>query len=141
METQDLIKTPGKKGRVIKSKDVGQKVNQKVLGLPKDIPTEEKSGYIEKKKKTVADIMAGQNLFCKLNWYYPGGKDAFPYDPKMQYVTRCYPYANGGQLLVDEPKNENEAKLLLEKKAPLMRQLKFRYVILLRGSEVIHELG
>lgn len=74
--------------------------------------------------------------FCKINWYYPGGREAFPGQSKMWTVDRCYPYAKGGQLLVDHvilPHKMQEAKL----KHKFFKAKKMRYVALDRGVEPI----
>lgn len=74
--------------------------------------------------------------FCKMNWYYPGGRDAFPGQQRMWTVDRCYPYAEGGQLLVDYvvlPHKMEEAKL----KHEFFKERNIKYVALDRGVERI----
>jgi len=74
--------------------------------------------------------------FCKVNWYYPGGREAFPGQQKMWTVDRCYPYAEGGQLLVDLvalPHKMQEAKI----KHEFFKKKNIRYVALDRGVEPI----
>jgi hypothetical protein len=39
--------------------------------------------------------------FCKVNWYYPGGREAFPLNQRLWTVDRYYPYAKDGGLLCD----------------------------------------
>jgi hypothetical protein len=74
--------------------------------------------------------------FCKINWYYPGGREAFPAQPRMWTVDRCYPYTKQGQILVDIvilPHKREEAK----KKHEYFKTKGMRYVALDRGAEVI----
>lgn len=136
---QTVTRTKATKGRVLKAtKATEEAVNNKVLGKLPEKDIEGSSNEI--KKRFFSDTLVNGNLFCHINWYYPGGPEAFKYDTRLQYVSKCYPYAEGKKLLVDEAKNEAEAEWFKEKKTPLMKELKFRYVILLRGAEIYHEL-
>ena len=136
---EQVVKTPAKKGRVVKAKDVSNATNDSINEKLPERDDEKSSN--EQKKIFFSDSFIKGNLFCKINWYYPGGAEAFPFDARMQYVSKCYPYGQDGMVLIDEAKNEQEAAYFKEKKSPLMKRLKYRYVILLRGSEVFHELG
>lgn len=82
---------------------------------------------------TVAEKLAKSSIYYR-NWYYPEGKDTFPYDLRMRYVEKMFPYANGGILLVDEPRSEAEFTEC-ENKAKILRELGYRYIIVSEHSE------
>lgn len=140
----NIAPTAATRGRVVKAKDTSEKINKRVLGDPKKVTKAELPDEMQtppqRKPKTKAELLAGGTPFAKINWYYPGGKEAFPHDLRLQFVDKCYPYATGGQLLIDEPTNEYELDILVQKKLPLMKELKYRYAIILRGADVVHVL-
>jgi hypothetical protein len=79
----------------------------------------------------LAEKLAEDKL-CQLNYYYPGGKEAFPVHPEMQFVGKYYPYANGGPLFIDELRNFEKTNKFHEKKA-VMRKLGHRYLVISFG--------
>ena len=52
------------------------------------------------KGDTVFEKITEDGFFHR-NFYYPGGKLAFPDAPKMQYVERYYPHATKGPMAFD----------------------------------------
>lgn len=65
------------------------------------------------------------------NYKYTNANTIFPHsvDADKRFVSKCYPYAKGGLLLVDEPKNDKERVVMLEKHK-VLRKLGFRHVVL-----------
>lgn len=56
-------------------------------------------------------------------------------DVDQRFVSKCYPYAKGGLLLVDEPRNEREKIKAYEKQRKL-QGLGYRHVVLEDGMDV-----
>lgn len=96
---------------------------------------------MDKKAKRIPnpDLMtdiAGDHFYHK-NWYYPGGRDAFPLEPHLWYVDRFYPAAKCGPLLIDEPSTKGDIVDCERKKKAIKAGLK--YLIIKRG--MTFELG
>lgn len=89
---------------------------------------------------SIADRISG-NVFHYRNWYYPGGREAFEQDDRLRLVDKMYPFAEGGQLLVDEPTYPYQIENC-ERKRAVLKKLGFRYVIIRPGQtlqQVIEE--
>lgn len=76
------------------------------------------------------------NEFCKINWYYPGGREAFPGEPRMWMVDRCYPYLKEGQTLVDIVILDHKRKEA-KRKHKYFQSKGINYIALDRGAEII----
>lgn len=91
----------------------------------------------------LSDQIAGDSSCFYLNYYYPHGKEHFEDFPKLQYVSKFYPYADGGPLYVDEVRYEWEYKECLQKK-DVMDKYGMRYIILMpetKLEEALTQLG
>lgn len=73
-----------------------------------------------------------QDKFCHINYYYPGGREAFPMREDMRRVAKFYPYAKGGPLFVDDLVHKKDEPKISEKKE-IMKKLGHRYLILKQG--------
>lgn len=100
-------------------------------GKPKSAPEVDQDKPPKKRRVvelSIADRIAVDRFYF-LNQYYPGGKEAFPGNNRMQVTTKYYPYAQGGKLYVDEPVTDF---LIVEcrRKIPVMRKNGVRYVLI-----------
>lgn len=92
--------------------------------------TESKDDTPQRSEKTPAlrkILELSKDEFCKINWYYPGGREAFPTNQKLWTVDRYFPYARGGALLCDLialPHKLKEARM----KKPFLEEKGLRYV-------------
>ena len=101
-----------------------------------EMATEEKLAEIRRdavvlrrnKPGTLADRIAGSTFFY-VNWYYPEGRFEWPQHNNLRHVGRMYPHAEGGMLLVDEPKLPGDFENC-EMKAKVLRRLGYRYLII-----------
>lgn len=87
--------------------------------------------FREVEPRSMAEKIAKDKLYYR-NYYYPGGKGAFPEFPVLQTVDKFFPYAEGGPLFVDEVSRTTDTKLI-EKKTEVMRSLGHRYVAIMPG--------
>lgn len=64
---------------------------------------------LRKQFTSIQDQFAESNLYQR-NYKYRNADKMYPgeLDFDERIVTRCYPYAKGGMLLMDEPKNEKQ---------------------------------
>jgi hypothetical protein len=85
---------------------------------------------LRQKFVTLADQVAQHTLYFR-SYKYQGADKAYPdsIHALQRFVTKCYPYAKDGMLLVDEPKNEREAKLAFEKQK-VLKKLGFRHIVI-----------
>ena len=96
------------------------------------------------KSNSIYDKIAG-DTFYYLNYYYAGGKEKYPHDHQehMRRVSRFYPNAIGGAILMDEMRYPGDAADFAEK-AKIMKQFGFRYVIIDRSkkeSDILEQLA
>ena len=72
---------------------------------------------------------------------FPGADEAYPLvqDALCRFVSSYYPYAEGGPLYVDEPKNPTEVDRAYRRQK-IMRKLKHRYVIVEKDTTYEHLL-
>lgn len=77
--------------------------------------------------KTLAENIAGHH-FYHLNYYWPGCKQAFPMNGKLQHVDKFFPFAENGPLFVDEVKAQDNRDFKL--KNEVMKKLGHRYIVL-----------
>jgi|SRR6185437_675196 len=75
-----------------------------------------------------------QNKFCYLNWLVPGGASLFPQNWKLRQVRYYFPFAEGGPLLMDQPKNPIEEQMCREK-ADILRTKGMRYAYIGEGMD------
>lgn len=87
----------------------------------------------------IAEKIANDKL-CYLNWYFPRSAELFPNNASMRYVTRYFPYAEGGPLLVDEPRDGFEFELC-KQKAPILRAEGHRYLIVSHDTTLADALS
>lgn len=78
---------------------------------------------------TVGDQVA-EHTHYERNYKYPGADQLFPnwLDADQRIVTKCYPLAKKGMLLVSEPRHEAEVKKAWEKHK-ILRKLGFRHIV------------
>lgn len=141
------------------SKSKNPQISQKVVQRPDVIGTEFSVDYEKEEKKekaekssaqerkiqaiakksrqleTVAEKIA-EDKFCQRNHIWPGARQAFPFNSKMHYVDKFYPYAEGGPLFVDEPTRLSDLKQY-ELKAEAMKKLGHRYLVIKPGMTEI----
>jgi hypothetical protein len=85
---------------------------------------------LERRNKlhSMSDKIANSNFYY-LNWYYPEGRDEWPQHNNLRYVGKMYPYAEGGRLLIDEPRHSYEFEAC-EAKRPVLKKLGYRYLVI-----------
>lgn len=75
--------------------------------------------------------------FCKVNWYYPGGREAFPSNPRLWSVDRYFPYAEGKKGLLCDlvilPHKLKEAKM----KKPFLEKSGLKYVAITQNGTIL----
>lgn len=81
---------------------------------------------------TMSDQIAQHALYHR-NYKYPNGWKYFPANPEMHQVTKYYPLAVGGPLLVDEPRTEWEMVLAYEKQKTLKKS-GLRHIVIEKDS-------
>lgn len=88
---------------------------------------------------TLSDQIAESTLFFR-NYKYRGADQLFPKDIEFDWrvVTKAYPNAKGGLLLVDEPRNEYEMLIAYEKQKTLKKQ-GFRHIVI-EGDATLEDL-
>lgn len=86
---------------------------------------------------SIADRIAGSTFHYR-NWYYPGGREEFQQNEKLRYVEKMYPFAEGGQLLVDEPTHQFQIDAC-EMKRKFLQEKGFRYVII-RPNQTLEQV-
>ena len=75
---------------------------------------------IVKNLSPVSDQVAESTFYFR-NYKYQNADKLWPnfLDVDQKFITKCYPYAKGGMLLVDEPTNEKQKALCLKKQEVL----------------------
>src|SRR5271166_6551822 len=101
--------------------------------LDDDTPSHKRAilkAELRQKFITLADQVAESTTYFR-SYKYKGADKAYPYSlhALQRFTTKCYPYAKGGLLLVDEPRNEREEKLAFEKQKTL-KALGFRHIVI-----------
>lgn len=76
----------------------------------------------------VADQIA-KSTHWTMNWKWPGSDKEYPNHPDMRMVTKYYPYAVGGPLLVDEARDRKEAEQFFSKQK-ILKKLGFRHIVI-----------
>lgn len=77
---------------------------------------------------SISDIVANSKFYY-VNWYYPEGRKEWPQHNNLRHVQKMYPYAEGGPLLVDEPRLPYEF-INCEMKAKVLKRLGYRYLVI-----------
>ena len=75
---------------------------------------------------TIAGQVAGVTVYCR-NYKFRNAAEHFPHEPLMRTVDKFFQVAKGGPLYVDEPIDQQEAKLC-ERKAKALGKEGLRYV-------------
>lgn len=101
---------------------------REIIGDEKKVNLKEVNPTRKIRSSSMVEDIAGDNL-TYLNHYWPGCKEAFPSDQKLQTVHRYFPYAEGGPLYVDTPQ-QHEKLELYERKEKAMKERKLRYLLL-----------
>jgi hypothetical protein len=76
---------------------------------------------------SVAERIAESEIAYR-NFKFTGAEEAFPNEPAMRTVDQYFPYAVGGELLVDSPVTERE-RTNCARKASVLKKLGYRYLI------------
>lgn len=88
--------------------------------------------------QTVYEKLA-EDRFCYRNWYYPGGKETFPYSREMHVVDRFYPYAAGGPLAFDSVDRDAD-KTVFEIKREALKKAGIRYVMVKPDTDLLEAM-
>jgi hypothetical protein len=85
---------------------------------------------IDERKRliAIADKIA-EHTFYYRNWKWPDADQHFPNHVDLRFVDKCYPYAKGGMLLVDEPRDSVDADQSYMKQK-LLKKLGIRHIVL-----------
>lgn len=81
-----------------------------------------------------------QNKFCIMNWKWPHAESHFPNEPWMRSVSKYFPYAKGGPLLIEECELPYQIERA-ERKAKFLKQLGLRFMILKPGTTEAEDLA
>lgn len=112
--------------------DLGEISNESISEESEKIKEDRLITQYEVRKKfgTLSDQIAESNIYFR-NYRYPKGREIYPDDLQSDFriVTKAYPYAKGGMLLVDEPKTEKEASKMYEKQKRL-KKLGLRHIVI-----------
>lgn len=95
--------------------------------------------YENKKQFTNPVEELAQNISGMVgNVKFPGADEIFPHETQalLRFCSKVYPYAKGGALYVDYPKNEVESYRAYERNR-MMRKLKIRHIVVERDSSLI----
>ena len=76
-------------------------------------------------EQSISDVLAGDK-FCYVNYHVPQLREAFFDNHKLWSVDKMYPHAQGGMLLIDEPKTPEDIDLC-EIKKTILHRAGFRY--------------
>lgn len=68
------------------------------------------------------------------NKKFKNAEKHFPHDPLMRTVDKYFPFAEGGELYIDEPETDEEIQAL-SKKASAIKSEGLRYIIIKRGED------
>lgn len=90
--------------------------------------SKEPAKRIERKHyASVAERVAESTVSFR-NFKFEGAKDAFPNEPALRTVDQYFPYAVGGELLVDYPVTKaHDAEC--GRKAEVLKKLGYRYLV------------
>ena len=91
---------------------------------------------MRKELVTVADKVA-QHTFYTRNYKFRDADKLFPDHWDKRTVTKHYPMAHGGALLVDEPQNEWETERAFEKHK-VLKKLGYRHIVIESDTTVDH---
>jgi hypothetical protein len=123
---------PPKESKAVRYPDMSDLAHQKALRK-----ADERNKLI-----AVADKLAG-HPHCVRNYKYSKADLKYPNDPDMRIVEKCYPYAKGGMLLVDEPTSDYDSAKCFEKQK-VLKELGFRHVVIERDTtlyDALEQLG
>lgn len=93
---------------------------------------------------TLADHVAQSNLFIR-NFKFLEADQIYPDIVFVDYrfVTKMYPHAKNGMLLVDEPRTENQIHMAYEKQKKL-KKLGYRHIVIEENTtlyDCLEQLG
>lgn len=86
----------------------------------------------------IAAQIAESNIWFG-NWRWPDAQNYYPNETDMRFVDKCYPYAKGGMLLVDEPIDLRQIEKAYEKQK-LLKKLGFRSIVVEPSSTLFEIL-
>jgi hypothetical protein len=99
---------------------------------------------------SLADQVA-EDFMHERNFKYPESEILYPegFEAEYRFVTKFYPYAKGGPLMVDEPQSEHEinkvyAKMKRIQESGLLKRNKLRYCVIepdSRLDQVLEQMG
>lgn len=94
---------------------------------------------LRKEFVTLAEQVARSKI-CFRNYKYQGADQLYPrlIDASQRFVDKCFPYAKGGMLLVDEPKSDKQIVLAREKHDKLVSK-GFRHLIIIEGETTYYD--
>ncbi len=84
---------------------------------------------------TLAERIAQSKIYMG-NWCWDIEREHFKDAPRLRTVDKFYPYAQGGPLLVDEPRSAYEVEEC-KRKAVVLKSLGMRYAYLTLGMQDI----
>ncbi len=92
---------------------------------------------------TIAEQLAEDHTWIG-NYRIPADKKLYPHDKDAakRFVSRIFPYAKGGPLYVDEPRNEHQEAWALERQKHL-HSLGYRHVVIpmVTNAETLHNVA
>lgn len=133
------------KTRVIKAKSLDestQQAEEKTSGPTKRSLREVVTPQQAQSAKSIYEKISQDSLFMR-NFYYPGGREAFPNAPQLQYVERYYPNATGGPIAFDTVGYLDDQEMC-ELKRKHLAKAKIKYAIVkpeMTDQEVMEQLA
>lgn len=93
---------------------------------------------------TLSDHVAESSLYLR-NYKFNEANQVYPdvTQVKYRFVTKMYPHAKKGMLLVDEPQNESEVMMAYEKQKKL-KKLGYRHIVVESNTtlyDCLNQLG
>jgi hypothetical protein len=82
---------------------------------------------------TMAERVAKHHLYY-LNHKIPDAEKHFPVDIYSRFVSKYFPYAEGGPLYVDEPRNDDEMFKAYEKQK-VLKKMGLRSIVIMRAEK------
>jgi len=120
------------------------------LSVPNDkIPVVKQSDHLAKTQdfKTLAEQAAKSSIFFK-NYYVEELREKYKHHDRMKRIDKAFPYArikddSTGIVLIDEPVNETDLEICLQK-SKLLKEIGYKYAIIEKDSslfDVLAQLG
>lgn len=77
--------------------------------------------------------ISGSTTYSR-NWKFKNADKLFPNEPLMRRVDKCFPYATGGMLLIDEPTTDRDVADC-QRKADALKKEGIRYCYIKQDDE------